>query len=243
MAAVSCSNLANGSSATPSSGVFTSTSVTPGSNHLILFSVSGFKGAVNGPGTMGTPSGNSLTWVRVDGGAYAATQGTGNAGDVEVWRSMGSSPSAGTVTFTWSNATTVGTTWSIDDCSGTDTTGTNGSGAIGNHFTNLKTSAVASPMTVTMSSFVSASSATFAYETVGANRTVTADSGMTQLSNTNAFSLTPTDVAEYNTGNHSPATATYSGAASTWGAIGIEIKVPASATCANFITLMGAGCI
>lgn len=101
--------------------VYTTASITPSANKLILAAITTrHSTACEVP----TVAGNGLTWVKVADQPDAAGRMT------SVWRAMGASPTTGTVTFT--HATNhQGAVWSVCEISGVDLTGTNGSGAIG----------------------------------------------------------------------------------------------------------------
>lgn len=102
----------------------TGVSWTPGANELCFVTVS-CRGR-DTPAVYATSvTGNGLTWVKV-----AEKDDTQGAVNESLWRGMGASPSAGNVTV---NFSTVPISMSIQRhrWSGTDTTGTDGSGAIG----------------------------------------------------------------------------------------------------------------
>lgn len=102
----------------------TGVSWTPGANELCFVTVSCRGG--NTPAVYATSvTGNGLTWVKV-----AEKDDTQGAVNESLWRAMGASPSAGNVTV---NFSVVPNSMSIQRhrWSGTDTTGTDGSGAIG----------------------------------------------------------------------------------------------------------------
>lgn len=218
--AISGSNLtANGGTA--SGNAISTASVTLTNNNLELLKINSRLSSGNGPGAVASISGNG-TWVRVLSQAYGPVTGSGTAEILEVWRAMGTG-SSGVVTINYTG-TNPDVTWAVDQFSGTDLTGSNGSGAIGITASNsgLNTS---SPATVTMGTFGSASNGT--YGAIGeccADSSITANGSMTQLSRT---ITSPTSLSEWAVGNISPVTATFTGT-STWGAIGIEIKAGAT---------------
>lgn len=102
----------------------TSSSWTPGSNELCLCLVANRGG--NTPANFNSSvTGNGLTWVKV-----LEQDDTQNVVNLSVWRAMGSSPSAGGVTVNFA-VDPISVNFQIIRFSGVDTTGTNGSGAIG----------------------------------------------------------------------------------------------------------------
>lgn len=214
-------NLTAGGSTTPGT-TFTTASITPTANRLVLISVASHLGSANGPGPISTITGNSLTWVLVSSLNYGATTGTANTNRLEVWRAMASSTTTGATTITFAASPTA-VSWTVSQFTGMDTSGSNGSGAIGITTTNPANSATASPLTVTMGAFGSATSGTFGAGATDGTSTLGNGTSMTLLGS-NAASESVGD--EFATGNVSPVTMTYSGAAIRWGVIGIEIKVP-----------------
>ncbi len=218
------SNLTSGNSATPGTG-FTTASVTPTGNALVLVTVACRLLSGNGCGAISTITGNSLTYVKVLSKVFGSGEGSGQADTVEVWRGMGASPTAGALTITYT-ASPTNVSWSVDQVTGTDQTGSNGSGAIGITASNATTLGVAaaSPALVTMGTFGNGNNGTYAaFGALGAG-TLTVGSGLTQLGqNTNAPAL----LTGRNNGNLTTLNATYTGT-QQWGAIGIEIKIPSN---------------
>lgn len=124
--AVSCSNLlANGSTTGATS--YTTASVSPGANHLLLLQV---KSRTNITATPNTPTvtGLGLTWVQI--GLPLDIDDTGSSRErMTLWRAMGT-PTSGALTFDFAGQSQTHCEWLLDELSGTDTSGTNGSGAI-----------------------------------------------------------------------------------------------------------------
>src|SRR3990167_10939569 len=112
-----------GAASTADATSYTTASISPGANRLILAFVYGFHSI----GTDVTPtlSGNGLTWVNIN------HRGLGCSNEnMTLFRAMGSSPSAGAVTIDYGANTMDAGVWSIMEFDGVDTSGTNGSGAI-----------------------------------------------------------------------------------------------------------------
>lgn len=124
--AITASNLTAGGSLTDSQ-TYDTASVTPGANRLVLVSV----GIRNyGAANLGTISlsGNGLTYVEVATITYSSIAAP--LSRLSIFRGMGASPSAGAITITVSGTGQNSCAWSVDEFAGTDTSGTNGSGAI-----------------------------------------------------------------------------------------------------------------
>jgi hypothetical protein len=122
---VSFRALAGNGSTTNAVSYATSASYTPAPNALILACVINTKAS-----TPDTPTfaGNGLTWVQVvTGTAHTIASPTMR---MTIFRAMGSSPTAGVGTASFSGITQTGGIVNIVEFSGTDTSGTNGSGAI-----------------------------------------------------------------------------------------------------------------
>lgn len=118
---VSCSLLTSGSSTTDGTSVVTA-SFAPSANALVIAT---FASALAAGPTAPTLAGNGLTYVQQQTQQYAAS----NARRVTSFRAMGASPSAGAITATW-GASQTSFTWTVVECTGVDTGGTNGSSAV-----------------------------------------------------------------------------------------------------------------
>jgi hypothetical protein len=125
--ALSITTLTTGSSSTANT-VYTTATVVPSVNTLLLFTVSVYSSSsATNPATP-TITGNGLTWELIDK-ADPDALGTDRS-TIFVFRSMASvsTPGAITMTFVGSNQSKV--CWTLDEVSGVKTTGANGSGAI-----------------------------------------------------------------------------------------------------------------
>lgn len=178
LAAVSCAVLTNGQSATNATS-YTTASVTPGANRLILLLTAQSRntGSDCANNDISSVTGNSLTWVAINkqcfSSAVAPTQ------TVEIWRSMGASPSTGTIAFDVSASTQINAAWAVVECSGVDTGGTNGSGAVVQSAINLIEPGTS--LTVTLGAFGSAGNATLGAFGIADNIAITPGSGFTEL--------------------------------------------------------------
>jgi hypothetical protein len=99
---------------------YTTSSISPGSNRLVLASVYNEDSATPPEPTL---SGNGLTWVSVRSQHESFRRFT-------VYRAMGASPSAGAVTIDMGGNLGVGCAWSIVEFAGVYTVGSNGAGAV-----------------------------------------------------------------------------------------------------------------
>lgn len=225
-AAVSCTNVIN-SGSTSTANSYNTASITPVDSTLYLLNVHSTLASGNG-GTLPviTYNGTNLTFTQIDtiieGGAF----GTGKAQRGTLFRAMGTSTTAGTITIAFSGISQTSIQWSVTQCTGTDTTGSNGSGAIVQHVTATGNS-TASPITKAMGSFGSASNATFgAGFFTNSGLTLTAGTGLTKLSQA---IFTFDEFSEWAAGNVTPVAASWTGGSSnTWGVFGIEIAVPSA---------------
>lgn len=178
LAAVSCSVLTQGQNVSNTTGYATA-SITPSANALILLAVANVRNTADACtwADVETVSGNSLTWVKVNEQCYSSVTVPTNM--VTIYRSMGASPSTGTVSFFYGSTSQLAAAWAVIECTGVDTSGTNGSGAVAQSAINANTSSAS--ITATLGSFGSANNATLgAFGTTG-NTSVTSGSGFTEL--------------------------------------------------------------
>lgn len=222
--AVSISNLTVGSKDTSGTSA-TTASVTPSANKLQLLSITCRKDTSQ-PATP-TISGNGLTWVLINTIYYDTTSGSRKS--LWVFRAMGSSPSSGTITITFGE-TWTNCNWSLDEASGMDTSGTNGSGAIVQSATNKEDAGDGGILTVTLSAFASTNNATFgAFAGDPGTGTVTVGSGFTKLGTKDTATMNLG--TEYKNSNDTSVDATFDAVAGTSsGGVAIEIKAGQSYT-------------
>lgn len=174
---LACGNLTQGSSTTDGT-VFTTASITPAANALLLLTIISRADAVQP--TIASISGNGLTWVEID---HVDNDNSGSRRTIHLYRAMGASPSAGAVTITF-NATQTACTWTIDQITGADTAGTNGSGAIVQSANNVNRGAGSTSITATLpSAFSNVNNGTYgAFGTGSVGTSPTAGSGFSQIS-------------------------------------------------------------
>jgi len=225
-AAITCTVLTSNISDTDATS-YTTSSITPTSNSLILATFTSRVGAAtpNNP----TATGNGLTWVTVDNELY---DNTGSQKKLTVLRAMGSTPSTGTITFDLAGQTQTGASWSISECSGTDSTGTNGSGAIVQVVStnNGLGGATASSLTVTLGTFSNVENATWgSFGFGGVSKNPINGSGFTLLdvqSNFDSGENGQASLIQYLTSNDTSVDASTDGGSNTEiGGIAIEIAI------------------
>lgn len=178
LAAVSCSVLTSGSD-TANLSSYTTASVSPGSNALILVATAQPRNASSActDNDVSSITGNSLTYVHIARQCFSDAGAPTNT--VELWRSMGASPSSGALTINTGGSSQTNMAWAVIECTGVDTSGTNGSGAVVQSATNLAEPGTS--VTVTLGAFSSAGNATVGVFGLADNLAVTAGSGFTEL--------------------------------------------------------------
>lgn len=228
--AITAVNLTQFNSDTDATSYATS-SISPGANKLILATVTSSKGSTPDVPTL---SGNGLTWVQITTNNY---DNTGTQRTMTMFRALGSSPTSGAVTASFAGTQTA-CTIIIDEISGIDTSGTNGSGAIVQSATNAEASMASSTFTVTLAAFSSVNNATYGAFSNGDATTPSAGTGFTLIGA--AASTTPIirSMSEFQAANDT--TVTFNAAAgNTAGGIAIEIKAASVATVnSNFFAFM-----
>lgn len=230
--AITAANLTEGSYGTAGT-TFTTASISPSSNKLVLLSFTARNGASTDP-TISSISGNGLTWELVN---YANWDSDSTSRRTTfVYRSMGASPSTGTITVTFGESNT-NFAWSVDEFSNVDTSGTNGSGAVvqSNYNTGADPS---SDLTVTLAAFGSVDNATFGAFGEYNNATPTQDSGWTLLASQNTFDSLFT---EFIATNDTSVYMSFS-PASKVGGVGVEIKAAAASSIRRYtLTTLSVG--
>lgn len=170
---------------------YATASVSPAADTLILISVYSRKTA---DATGATITGNGLTWVSV-----VAHEDSGNSIRHEIFRSMGSSPSSGAITIDFGAKTQELCAWNVTQFNNVDTSGTNGSGAVGNSAGNIIESAGNTGLTITLAAFGSVNNAT--YGSTRAGNTIVEGSGFTELAEVSSATDVPYFQAEWKNSN------------------------------------------
>lgn len=228
--AVSIVNTTEGTD-TDGTSTATTASVTPSANKLQLLSVTARTGDSTDTGTP-TITGNGLTWVNIAHIVYDRTSASRKA--LDLFRAMGASPSTGAITIDYGSQTPSAISWALDEVSGMDTTGTNGSGAIVQSATNWHQDTDGlNTITVTLGAFSDSNNATFGAMAADGNTPATLSSvgtGFTQVGNSvNTGGDGVNLVREFRSDNDTTVDITWSKIVDL-GGIAIEIKVAGAAT-------------
>lgn len=195
---------------------FSTLSVSPAAGKVVLVGVQSTIASGTGPNEP-TLSGNSLTWVKVDGIAETNQ----NKSRLTVFRGMGVAPTAGVVTanFAGQSQTTCGMV--VVELSNTDSSGTNGSGAIVQTNT-AQVNGTNSGISVTLSAFSNTNNATMGFFAIDRGIVMTVGSGFTDAGNTGgaASSLQ----GEFRNDNDTTVDASWVSGTTRGMIVGIEIK-------------------
>jgi hypothetical protein len=181
--ALSQNNLTNGYDEVDATS-FTTASVTPSANALLLLTVSA---SVTGGSAAPTITGNGLTWVQV----VTRQTSYGDSWDsrrITIFRAMGASPTTGTITIDFSGITQSRCLWSLSEFTGADTSGTDGSGAIVQSGGNDQSGGTS--LTVTLSAFSSANNMAYGAIHHWWNEATTLGTGFSEIYDTTTSSGT-----------------------------------------------------
>lgn len=168
--AVAGSSLTTGSDTNAgSASSFATASISPTGDALIILAVAD---SVNQSAP--TVTGNGLTWVEL-----GSTTGLRR---LRHFRALGASPSSGAVTIDYGAGVPNAVIWSIDEFTGVDTGGTNGSAAVRNYTTNVS-AGPATAQSVTLAAFDDAGNGTYGcFHAHGLPTSYTPGTGFTELS-------------------------------------------------------------
>jgi len=186
--AVAITNLTSGESTSGASSYATG-SITATANQLVLLSCSTRTGISADPNTP-TASGGGLTWVLVATDVY--DNDSSSRRRLTLFRAMGPSPSAGAITIDYAGQAQTEQEWSINQCSGVDTSGANGAGAVVQSATNhiLDSGSAGTSLSVTLAAFASTANATFgAFANEDSSWTPVVGSGFTALTDANTAGI------------------------------------------------------
>lgn len=120
---------------------YTTSSISPAAGALVIVSVASNVASSAVP----TVTGASGTWVQID----TRVDGT-NARRVTMFRDLSFSPGSGALTIDFAGVNQSNCAWSIDQFTGTDTSGTHGSGAIVQSVGNSTASGTTTAFNVTL---------------------------------------------------------------------------------------------
>lgn len=133
--------------------VYTTASVSPAANQLLLLTVASQRNSAN-PTDAVTITGNGLTWVKI--GTDVCPTGT-NGGRITLFRAMGGAPSSGTITITHGEEMRY-CSWQLSEFDNVRTTGANGADAV---VQTVTAGADTQTITATLAAFEHANNATF----------------------------------------------------------------------------------
>ncbi len=222
--AITARNLTFGSSIVDATS-FTSASISPNANELILIAVLTRSSAT--PTNTPSLSGASLSFNQV--ATIVAEPGVANPTRTTVFRSLTASPGSGAITIDLGGQSQRCACWCIDGFTGIDTGGTNGADAIVQSNT-VNTTVASLTASVTLSAFASASNAT--YGVIGwTDRTgpIAPGGGFTELAEALADEVGGRTLqTEFKDSNDTLIDWTMFENVDEYGAIGIELKAAAA---------------
>lgn len=219
--AVAATNLTSGESTSGASSYATA-SITATANQLVLLSCSTRTGISTDP-NQPTASGGGLTWVVVNSTVY--DDDSASRRRITLFRALGASPSAGAITIDYAGQAQTEQEWSINQFSGVDTSGTNGSGAIVQSATARATDSggLVTSLTVTLSAFGSSNNATFGcFANADSSWTRSVGSGFTSLSDSTTAGING-HLTEWKSTNDTSVDITFSSQSGV-GGVAVEIK-------------------
>ena len=199
--------------------VYTTASITPAPNTLVLLAVLGRMAGGVSPSPVVT-GGGMATWTLVGSVAFDALGSPTRR--LTLYRAMSATPGSGPLTITFSG-TQSNAQWIVSQWSGVELSGVNGAGAIVQ--TGTAGSNAATGLNVTLNPFASPNNA--AYGAFGVSRTtavVNPGSGFTEISEQPSGETTPGDLqAEWRT-NDNTVDASWGSLSLTAAAVAVEIK-------------------
>lgn len=227
--AITATNLTFGGD-TDGNSTATTSSVSPSSNKLQLLTVSSRTGITTDP-NQPTVTGNSLTWVAINTIVYDTT-GSSRRRET-LFRALGASPSTGAISIDFGGQNQTNVIWNLDEASGMDTSGTNGSGAIVQSATNKDESGAASSLTVTLGAFGSTANVAYGSFSTDTTTTYTAGTGFSILKQLQS-STDMSTASEINTANDTSVDINFDSAGGV-GGIAVEIKAAATTSVKDII--------
>ena len=195
-------------------------SITPSGNKLILVTIFN---QVSAGSTANAPtlSGNGLTWVQIDSGLV----GTSTEMRASLFRSMGASPSTGSITISFAGQEQLRCGWIVAEFGNVDTSGSSGSGAVVQSAANNATGVTS--LTVTLGAFGSANNATYGCFGVAVNEDVSPGSGFAQIDDFQVGTANRRLFAEWRSDNDTSVDCSWTTAAGCRG-FAVEIKAAAA---------------
>jgi len=176
--AVACTNLVQGRDGTDDAdSVVASATYTAG--RLYLLTLCSRADAVQPTiSSIGSPTGSGITWTII--GSANNFDSSGSRRTMFLYRGMPTSTVSSGFTITWGGTQTA-KTWNVDEITGMDTSGTQGSGAIVQQVPGSGASVTS--LSITLAAFGSASNATYGAFGNAGEGALTAGSGFTRYGN------------------------------------------------------------
>lgn len=222
-ASISCANLTNDKqSAVSSDGVRTSP-IRVLANNLVLMNV------VNTSNDIPTIEGASVTWIQIN------TVNIINTFRITTFRGLINSIQGGRLTISFGGNSQSNVLWAVDECSGIDFTGDNGSGAIAQSVINHNNT---DAFSVNLTALGSDKNVNYGATASSSNSVVIGD-GYSQLSNDNDAINNLTLQTQYKLS--SDTNVNWTGITANWAGIGLELKVEPSTNIRRGFTLTGMG--
>lgn len=217
---ISVSNLATGADTDGSNGS-TTTTVSPSANKLLLLSVSSRTGISTNP-NQPTITGNGLTWVPINTVVWDETSSSRRR--TTLFRAMGTSPSSGTISISFSGQNQTDVIWIVDEASNVSTSGTNGSGAIVQSSTNDDESGSATGLTTTLSTFSDSYNATYGSFGLDTQNSPSAGSGFSMVGQEdNGFSNSMGHITEFKSTNDTSVDVSNNAQTTLIGGVAVEL--------------------
>lgn len=201
------SNLTSGSSS--STSAFTTSSISPVANALILVTL-----LAEGSGLGSTPtiSGNGITWTQVN------QQNIPVQNYFTMWRGSALSPNSGVITFTPNGASSANWLWIVDQFTGVNTTNSNG--IVQSNGTSSNTTDIS--LSVSLSAFSNNANATYGVMGLGNTNTITSGSNFSEVKQLSALSRAIQ--SEFSSSNQTPVNWSFPSTSGDKDAIAVEIK-------------------
>jgi hypothetical protein len=152
----------------------TTASISPGANKLDIVTVQGFISSNN---SVPTVTGAGGTWTQITTAVTA--DGTRRT---TLFRDLSASPGSGPLTISFGQGQNPAS-WSVDEFSNTDTTGTHGSGAIVQSVPFAQSTTTTTGASISLAAFFSPHDVAFGSMRINQNQKITAGAGFTELAN------------------------------------------------------------
>lgn len=178
--------------------------------------------------SIGVPSGSGIVWTII--GTAVDFDASGSRRTLFLYRGMATATVAGGFTVTW-GGTQTGKSWALDEVTGMDTSGTQGSGAIVQAVTGSGASVTS--LTVTLAAFGSANNSTYGAFGNAGEGALTAGAGFTRLGNQQVAGECGVGT-EYQVANDT--TVNMSNGTMDIGGIAIEIKAASTTSVMDMIS-------